>query len=127
MAANGSERGFGRIPAKTVGLFQRTIEVVRREVLAGLPKNAPPELRALTLQSVLEVVLRDWSENSNTSGLLPQDVDDLRNFVRLAVSLAGSDAGGAGLPVYETVLKGLLQDWLANWNSPGDPGPPGPG
>jgi hypothetical protein len=53
-------------------------------------------------------------------------VADLRNFVALAVSLAGTDLNNQGRPVYQAVLKGLLDDWLANWNAPNDPGPPGP-
>jgi hypothetical protein len=118
---------FGRVPRETVDLFQRTVQTVRQQVAAALPAHASPEVRAYTVEQVLEIVLRDWRENENTTGLVPEDVEDLRSFVTMAASLAGYDINGDGLPVYQAVLKGLLDDWLANWNSPGDPGPPGPG
>jgi hypothetical protein len=103
------------------------VQVVRDRVVTALPAEASPAVRSETLELVLGIVLRDWRENNNTTGLLPEDVEDLRSFVALAVSLAGSDLSDAGRPVYETVLRGLLEDWLANWNAPGDPGAPGPG
>lgn len=117
---------FGRIPQDTVALFQRTVQAIRDQVAAALPSQAGAPLRAYTVEQVIAIVLRDWRENGNTTGLLPEDVADLRNFVALAASLAGPDINGQGLPVYQAVLKGLLEDWLANWNAPGDPGPPGP-
>ena len=117
---------YGRVPPETVALFQQVVRAVREQVLAGLPSYASQELRAYTAEEVLGVVLRDWRENENTSGLLPEDVADLRTFVELAASLAGQDLNGPGKPVFQATLKGLLEDWLANWNSPGDPGPPGP-
>jgi hypothetical protein len=76
---------------------------------------------------LLTIVFRDWIENENATGLEAEDVADLESFVQCAASLAGADINGQGLPVYQAVLKGLLEDWLANWNAPGDPGPPGPG
>ena len=121
-----SNTPFGRIPRDTVHLFQKNIQIVRDQVVAALPANADQNLRATTLELVLEVVLRDWRENSNTDGLLANDINDLRSFVALAASLAGSDLNGAGRAVFQAALKGLLEDWLANWNSPNDPGPPGP-
>ena len=117
---------FGRIPPQTTQLFQRTIKMVGEQVLQGLPPYASATIRAYTLETVLEIVLRDWRENENTTGLVAEDVEDLRNFVALAASLAGGDINGAGAPVYQAALRGLLEDWLANWNSEGDPGPPGP-
>lgn len=117
---------YGRIPPETVALFERTVRAVKDEVVAGLPPQASSAVRADTVEMVLEVVLRDWRENNNTTGLLASDVTDLRNFVALAASLAGSDINGQGRPIYAAVLRGLLGDWLANWNAPGDAGPPGP-
>lgn len=117
---------FGRVPPETVALFQQVVQTVREQVVTGLPAHASQELRAYTLEEVLAIVLRDWRENENTSGLLPEDAADLRNFVALAASLAGAELNAAGKPIYQATLKGLLEDWLANWNSPGDPGPPGP-
>jgi hypothetical protein len=121
-----SRGSYGRIPPETVTLFERTVQIVREQVVSGLPMHANTSLRADTLQLVLEIVLRDWRENGNTTGLLDSDAQDLRNFVTLAASLAGDDINGQGRPVFNAILRGLLEDWLANWNAPGDPGPPGP-
>ena len=117
---------FGRVPPETVNLFQQTVKQIREEVLQALPGNASPEVQAYTTEIVLEIVLRDWRENENTTGLEPADVKDLSSFVAMASALAGSDLNGRGMPVYQATLKGVLEDWLANWNAPGDPGPPGP-
>ena len=117
---------YGRIPPDTVALFERTVRAVRDEVVTALPPHANSNVQADTLELVLSIVLRDWRENNNTTGLLASDVTDLRNFVTLAVSLSGADLNGQGRPVYSAVLRGLLEDWLANWNAPGDPGAPGP-
>jgi hypothetical protein len=117
---------FGRIPPETVALFQKTVNQVKGEALMSLPSSASPEVRAYTIEAILEVVLRDWRENDNKDGLEQADVNDLSSFVAMAVSLAGSDLNGLGFPVYQATLKGLLDDWLFNWNAPGDPGPPGP-
>lgn len=117
---------FGRIPPETSELLRHNIQLINEQVLRGLPTNADAKIRAYTVETVLEVVLRDWRENDNTTGLLDSDVEDLRNFVSLAASLAGGDINGQGVPVYQATLRGLLEDWLANWNSEGDPGPPGP-
>ncbi|MCC6626695.1 MAG: hypothetical protein IT340_04745 [Chloroflexi bacterium] len=115
----------GRVPAQTITLLERTVAQVRDEIVSALPAGASTATRADTAEIVLEFVLRDWREHDNTTGLLPADVEDLRNFVALAASLAGGDLGGRGRPVYVALLRGLLGDWLANWNAPGDPGPPG--
>lgn len=117
---------FGRVPPQTVDLFQRTVKQIREQVLQALPSSASSEVSAYTIETVLDVVLRDWRENENTTGLEPADIKDLASFVAMASSLAGSDLNGMGLPVYQATLKGLLEDWLFNWNAPGDPGPPGP-
>lgn len=117
---------FGRIPPETSALFQKNIQLVNEQVLRALPAQANAKIRAYTLETVLDVVLRDWRENNNTDGLLDTDLKDLFNFVALAASLAGNDINGQGTPIYQASLRGLLEDWLANWNSEGDPGPPGP-
>ena len=118
---------FGRIPSATVSLLEKNVATIREEVLTGLPSGANAALRAEALEAVLDVVLRDWREHNNTTGLLKEDAADLRSFVELAASLAGSDLNGQGRPIFLAMLRGLLNDWLANWNSPGDAGPPGPG
>jgi len=117
---------FGRIPPQTSELFQHNIKLVNEQVLHGLPVHANAKIRAYTMETVLDVVLRDWCENDNTTGLLDSDVEDLRNFVSLAASLAGNDLNGNGAPIYQATLRGLLEDWLANWNAEGDPGTLGP-
>ena len=115
---------FGRIPQNTADLFERTIRQVRDEVLTALPPGSTAQIQSYTLEAVLETVLRDWRVNDNTTGLLPDDVADLRSFVQLACSLAGSDPGRGGFPIYQASLKNLLDDWLDNWNADGNPGPP---
>ncbi|KAB8140195.1 hypothetical protein F8S13_24545 [Chloroflexia bacterium SDU3-3] len=117
---------FGRIPPDTVSLLQRSALMVQEKVLPALPRSASEQVRAYVTETVLEFVLRDWRENENTEGLLFQDIEDIKSFVALAASLAGSDLNISGLPIFQATLRALLEDWLANWNSPGDPGPPGP-
>jgi hypothetical protein len=118
---------FGRIRPDTIQLFEKTVEQVKSRMLGALPSSAGEEVRAYTTEMLLSIVFRDWLENENETGLEPSDVADLESFVQCAASMAGSDINGQGLPIYQAILKGLLEDWLANWNSPGDPGPPGPG
>jgi hypothetical protein len=96
-------------------------------MLGALPSGAGAEVKAYTTEMLLDIVFRDWLENENVTGLEAEDVADLESFVQCAAAMAGSDINGQGLPVYQAILKGLLEDWLANWNAPGDPGPPGPG
>lgn len=117
---------FGRIPPETVTLFQKTIVQARDHIASVLPPEANEQVRAYAIEQVLEIILRDWRENNNTTGMEDADVEDLGNFVGLAATLAGSDLNGQGFPIFQATLKGLLEDWLYNWNAPGDPGPPGP-
>jgi hypothetical protein len=117
---------FGRIPPPTTQLVANLVQSVNGQVITALPQHAGPVTRAAATEIILGVVLRDWRENENTSGLLPDDVADLRSFVQLAASLAGNDLDGQGAPVFRSVLTGLMEDWLENWNAPGDPGAPGP-
>lgn len=117
---------FGRIPPPTTQLIASIVQTITRQVITALPDNAGPQAQKAALEIIIGIVLRDWRENQNTSGLLPDDIADLRSFVQLAASLAGNDLDGQGAPVFRAVLTGLLEDWLENWNSPGDPGAPGP-
>lgn len=117
---------FGRIPRETVALFEQTRDQVRDEVLSALPTNAGQAVRDIVVEQVIGIVLRDWRENENTTGLGAEDVADMQNFVRAAANIAGSDLNGSGKPVFEAVLHGFLEDWLHNWNANNDPGPPGP-
>ena len=117
---------FGRIPAQTIRLFEQTRDQVQQDVLSALPSNAGQAARDVVLEQVIGIVLRDWRENENTTGLTDEDVADMQNFVRAAAAIAGPDLSGAGKPVFEAVLNGFLQDWLNNWNASNDPGPPGP-
>lgn len=114
---------FGRIPAGTAELLARLAHQVRDDVVSVL-EGAPDKVRAHTLERVMGTVLTDWHENDNTSGLLADDVSDLRSFIALAKQVALPDPWNKGLPIYEATLQGLLDDWLANWNAPGQPGPP---
>ena len=117
---------FGRVPDETIDLFQKTIQQVNKEIITALPGSANNAVRSYTVEQLLEIVFRDWRENENTTGLELADMRDLSSFVAMAASLAGSDLNGQGFPVYQSVLKGLLEDWLYNWNAPDAPGPPGP-
>lgn len=116
---------FGRIPPNTAELVAGLAQTVAGQVVSALPNHAGHTTRAAATEIILGIVLRDWRENENTSGLLPDDVADLRSFVQLAATLAGNDLENQGAPVFRAVLTGLMEDWLANWNAPGDPGPPG--
>ena len=78
---------FGRIPSETVDLMRATVGKVREQILPALPDRASDEVKAFTLETVLHHVLRDWSENENTTGLVPDDVDGDTSF---------GASGGAG-------------------------------
>jgi hypothetical protein len=119
-------RTFGRIPPETAALLQQTVANVRGNVLNLLPPTMSPESRASALDIVLGVVLRDWRENGNTTGLIDSDIADLRSFVQFALQVAATGQPAESEPVFLSVLRGLMEDWLANWNAPNDPGPPGP-
>jgi hypothetical protein len=93
------------------------MDQVKSRMLGALPGCAGDEVKAFTTEMLLTIVFRDWLENENQTGLEAQDVDDLQSFVQCAASLAGPDINGQGLPVYQALLKGLLEDWLANWNA----------
>ncbi|MBS1993893.1 MAG: hypothetical protein JSS86_12505 [Cyanobacteria bacterium SZAS LIN-2] len=118
---------FGRIRPDTIQLFEKTVEQVKKRMLSALPPSAGDQVKAYTTEALLTIVFRDWLEHENSTGLEDSDVADLESFVKCASSMAGSDINGQGYPVYQAILKGLLEDWLENWNAPGDPGPPGPG
>jgi len=121
---------FGRVPRTTVVLLERCIHQARTNVLRGLPPAAPEELRDWTLRAVLDCMLRDWWEHGNTEPLSYQHLEDLRSFVLLA--LVVSRQAGPDEPlraplrqaVYRATLRALLDDWLHNWNTDGDNGPP---
>ncbi|MBX9568157.1 MAG: hypothetical protein K2X77_04640 [Candidatus Obscuribacterales bacterium] len=121
-----NNKKFGRIPAQTIELFERTVADVKSKVLPALPHTAGEELKGFTLEAVLEIIFRDWHENNNTEGMREEDLADLASFVQMASALAGTTMHAQGRPIYEATLKGLLEDWLENWNKPDDPGPPGP-
>jgi hypothetical protein len=117
---------FGRIPQATVSLLQQTRQQVYQQILPVLPPNAPQKARDLVAERIIGIVLRDWRENGNATGLTSEDVTDMQNFVQAAVSVSGPDLNGDGWPIFSAVLSGMLEEWLANWNSENDPGPPGP-
>lgn len=119
------DKRFGRIPDKTLQLYERTVSDVRAKVLPALPQSAGEDLRAFTLEKVLEVIFKDWHEHGNTEALSDLDLQDLSSFVEMSVALASGQLQAQGRPIYEAALQGLLQDWLYNWNADGTPGPPG--
>ena len=112
-------------------IVQRGVRVIapfRNEKLIGVVTavmaDPPADVEVKSLEAVLDVVLRDWREKDNTDGLLPADVADLRSFIELAHGVASPDPYGRGFPIYQATLEGLLEDWLANCNAPGNPGLP---
>ncbi len=119
--------GLSRIPPKIVDLLDQTARTTRTRVITALPDAAAVDLRQFALHQVLATVMRDWIENGNTDGLTSQDVHDLRSFVSLAATIADlgqPDEDGLNGTTFRAVLTGLLEDWLANWNSDGVSGPP---
>jgi hypothetical protein len=115
---------YGRVTPETVTLIRDLAGKVRNEVVSAMPGSPSQKVEAMVLETVLAVVLRDWRENNNVDGLNPTDIVDLRSFIALAQSAAGNDPYGRGLGIFEAALKGLLEDWLENWNAPSHPGPP---
>jgi hypothetical protein len=122
---------FGRIPSTTVVLLTEQVGQARGLVLGAVPAAAPREAHDFTIRAVLTHTLTDWWQNGNTAGLTSRDVDDLRSFVVLALALASSGSAGSERlhapeerAIYRAVLTALLDDWLANWNSDGQDGPP---
>src|SRR5919199_4220522 len=102
---------FGRIPQQTIRLFEQTRDQVQQDVLSVLPSNAGQAARDVVLEQVIGIVLRDWRENENTTGLTDDDVADMQNFVRAAAALSGPDLSGSDKPVFEAVLNGFFSDW----------------
>lgn len=119
-------RTFGRIPPETAAVMQTNVETVRNGVLSVLPPGTTDTVRAGAFDIILGIVLRDWRENGNTTGLIDSDVNDIRAFVQFALGVGDSVQPAEREMVTLSVLRGLMEDWLANWNAPGDPGPPGP-
>ncbi len=100
---------------------------VKTKVVTALPDSASDELRAYTVERVLETVLRDWHENGNKDGLSNDDLKDLASFVQMSVALAGKQLEAQGKPIFKATLEGLLDDWFYNWNVDGGSGPPSMG
>jgi hypothetical protein len=87
------------------------------EVTNAIPVGAPMSWRRVTYRAVLSAVLRDAVENE-TTGLDPEDADNLSRFVNDAAAAASA----AGLEhrddAFEVVLNALLEDWVENWDTP---------
>lgn len=115
---------FGRIPQDTIELFERTVQDVKTKVIPALPSNADSAIRAYTMGKILEMIFRNWREKKNKNGMAEEDLRDLASFVQMSAALAGSQINSQGRPVFEATLRGLLDDWLENWNAAGAKGPP---
>lgn len=113
-----------RLPPETRDLLVQITRTVRDEIVPFIPGGPPERVQAHVTELVLAVALQDWYDNGNQDGLVAQDVADFRSFIELAHGVAGKDPWGRGNAVFDATLKGLLQDWLENWNAPGHPGPP---
>ncbi len=119
-----TDRQNGRIPAATVALYRDLIAVVQDDILGALPAHMGAALRSFTVEALLDILLQDLIVNGNAEGPGPADIADLRSFVALAAALAEQDHDREGMPVYRAALRGLLRDWLENWNAGDVTGPP---
>ena len=115
---------FGRIPEKMLALFEQNVRNVKTRVLIALPASASEELRAFTLEKVLDTVFQDWLEHDNYNELGDKDWNDLASFVQMSAAIAGKQLEAQGKPIYEATLAALLEDWLHNWNDGDNDGPP---
>lgn len=113
---------FGRIPTDTYSFLEQAVTSIKNEVVIALPDSASDELRAFTLEKILDTVFKDWQQHGNDK-LSGEDLNDLRSFVQAAAALAGPQLNAQNKPIYKAILQGLLDDWLFNWNAK-QPGPP---
>lgn len=100
------------------GYLARMVAAAER-VANALPSDAPPAWRHTTYRSVLTAVLRDAVENE-TSSLEAEDTANLSRFVEDAARAARGSAADLRDDTFEIVLGALLEDWVDNWDGPGD-------
>lgn len=115
---------YGRIPQDTVDLLSNHIRRITGPIAAALPIGASVSRRNQTVFILLEAVVSDWRENDNFDLMTPDDIDDFQSFIEAASFLSGVEETVISAAIYETTLKALAQDWLANWNATDNSGPP---
>ena len=89
------------------------------EVLNTLPAGSPPTWRDIAYKEMIEAVLRDWTTNG-TKELVDEDTSNLTGFLKVAVSAAGRAKPELTDVAFQGVLRGLLDDWVANWGGDGE-------
>jgi hypothetical protein len=90
------------------------------EVVKTLPDSSPPGWRDIAYKEMIGAVLRDWTANG-TKELVEEDTSNLTGFLRVAVSAAGRATPELTDAAFQGVLRGLLDDWVANWGGDGEP------
>ncbi|MDR0360002.1 MAG: hypothetical protein LBJ87_11160 [bacterium] len=89
------------------------------EVIGTLPAGSPPAWRDIAYKEMIGAVLRDWTANG-TKELVDEDTSNLTGFLRVAVSAAGRAKPELTDAAFQVVLRGLLDDWVANWGGDGE-------
>ena len=74
---------FGRVKRETMELFEKTIDQVRKMMLAQLPPQASEKVKSYTTEIVLSTVFSDWLRNGNEQGLDDEDLEDLGTWTRI--------------------------------------------
>jgi hypothetical protein len=82
-----------------------------------VPAQASAGWADVAYSAVLTVMLRDWVENSNTDGMLDQDLADLQAIVRVSAAIALEQDYVHRDSTFKIVLTASLGDWLSNWNA----------
>ena len=89
------------------------------EVISTLPEGSPPAWREIAYREMIGAVLRDWTANG-TRELVEEDTSNLTGFLKVAVTAAGRAKPELTDTAFQGVLRGLLDDWVANWGGDGE-------
>lgn len=97
------------------GRVQQATQVAQDVAQAALPADAPPVWQPSAHQELIVAILRDWSKNG-TEELVDEDVTNLTGFTRIAAGAGMSASFELRDATFVAVLRGLLEDWVANWS-----------
>ncbi|MFZ0218148.1 MAG: hypothetical protein WAM30_19610 [Candidatus Dormiibacterota bacterium] len=97
------------------GRVRQANDVAQDVLSAALPADPPAGWRALGHSELVGAILRDWSKNSTTE-LVDEDTTNLTGFARIAAEAGLRAPDGLGDATFTAVLRGLLDDWVANWS-----------
>lgn len=106
----------GRVPAGEVELLRASVENAR-QIASTLPSQAPMAWAEVAYSTCLTFMLRDWVENGNGEGMLPDDVQDLEALVSMAATIALEQDFDRRDSTFRIVVQAALEDWLKNWNA----------